>query len=160
MNTRAIFSPIWRIVKPHEPKGRVQAKHDFELFRNFKNCPHCMLEVRCSLPTMSLGYGAQVVTRSDGANFHLVFGGGPILYPAGQSSQTNEMVSLGFWYAYRSRAAAVVVLLRRPPFENARLFHCVERIADALAEELARVGELPSFVEADASTFLCTTYER
>jgi hypothetical protein len=99
-----------------------------------------------------------VITRSDGVNFHLVFGDGPIVYPSQGLQYLREMVSLGFWYVYHAKAAVVVVILRRPPSEDTRLLQCIEQIADALAEQLASERELPGFVEADAYELLFAAY--
>ena len=109
-----------------------------------------MVEGKPELPLMSSGLRERVITRSDGVNFHLILADGPIFYPP----HVRELISLGFWYVYRAKAAAVVVILRRPPSDSARLFHCIEQIADTLAEQLAKQSELPGLVEVDVHEFV------
>lgn len=152
-------SPFLRLV--NRRKAQESHAHGAEpgdgIFRNFTNCPHCMFVGQAGPAISSSGPWAPVITRSDGANFHLIFGDGPIFYPPSRSLYVQEMVSLGFWYVHDAKTAAVVVILRRPPSDNARLLHCVEQIADALAKELVRRHELPGLVEVDAREFFSAT---
>ena len=65
------------------------------------------------------------------------------------------MLTAGFWYM-RSRnnddppvTETVVVLLRRPPGRGTALMHCLETVADKLAERLSKQDRLATFYEFD-----------
>jgi len=125
------------------------------LLRNFEICPHCERIGRSPL-VERLNEAGPVISRSDGITFHLVLGDRPISFPAEKSSGKTEMLTAGYWYM-RERSdgspqvtETVVVLLRRPPGRRgAALMHCLETVADKLAEKLTKPDDLATFYEFD-----------
>ena len=122
--------------------------------RNFEICPHCERVGRPAL-VERLNEAGPVISRSDGISFHLVLGDRPISFPAEKSSGKTDMLTAGFWYM-RSRnddeppvTETVVVLLRRPPGRGTALMHCLETVADKLAEKLIKADWLATFYEFD-----------
>jgi|SRR5690348_14541052 len=147
-----------RLLSPnHSKETSAQSAH---LYKNFQVCPHC--EKRDG-PFIwdRLTEGGPVISRSDGATFHLVLGDRPISYPAERSSGKTEMKTVGFWYVRERRTDAresrhtkamtetVVVILREPPRSVAALMRHIEALADMLAERLSRLEELATLYEFD-----------
>lgn len=130
------------------------------LYKNFQVCPHCENQGGPFLLDR-LNENGPVISRSDGATFHLVLGDRPISYPAERSSGKTEMKTVGFWYVREKRTdpreschtngitETVVVILRKPPRSAVALMRHIEALADLLAERLARLEELATLYEFD-----------
>jgi hypothetical protein len=127
---------------PHPPKFR---------WMNFNICPHCQTHGRPWLLERLNEWGP-MISRSDGANFHLVLGDRPIEYPAERASGRSKMKSAGFWYVHEANGDStetVVVILRRPPRGGVALIHHLEVVADRLYDHLKRSSRLPCLYEFD-----------
>ena len=115
------------------------------LWRNFNTCPHCQKHVRLELIDRLNEWGP-IISRSDGATFHIVLGGRPLAYPAGRPAGKTGMMSVGFWYAhdvYGDSRESLVVILRDPPSGGVSLVRYLETIADKLSDQLRKAGCLP-----------------
>src|SRR5258708_587854 len=72
---------------------------------NFKMCPHCLANERPGM-LKTLNEWWPIISRSDGANFHLVLGDRPIFYPAGRAVGKAAMMSAGFWYVHEANGGS------------------------------------------------------
>lgn len=124
------------------------------ILKNFELCPHCQ---RIGKPPLveRLNEAGPVISRSDGISFHLVLGDRPISFPAEKSSGKTGMLTAGFWYMRERNddnpqvTETVVVILQRPPGRGVALMHCLEIVADKLAEKLTKSDSLGTFYEFD-----------
>lgn len=134
-----------------DDKSRVASPTPKLLWKNFHICPHCQGKGRSYLIERLSEWGP-VISRSDGATFHLVLGDRPIEYPAEKAAGKTEMMSAGFWYVHEANGEStetVVVILRRPPRGGVPLLRHLEIVADKLAEKLRKPGRLPCLYEFD-----------
>lgn len=121
------------------------------LWMNFNICPHCLANGRRCVLERLYEWGP-IISRSDGANFHLVLGDRPIEYPAERASGKTEMMSAGFWYVHEANGGStetVVVILRKPPRGGVALLRHLETVADKLFEKLQGSPRLPCVYEFD-----------
>ncbi len=133
-----------------DPESPSQWKPPGGLWRNFHVCPHCQENGRRGA-FEQLNATLPVISRSDGASYHLVMGDKPISYPAEKSAGQSDMKSVGFWYLHEANPCTetVVVILRRPPLSELRLLRHIETVADRLAEKLQKKSKLPCLYEFD-----------
>jgi len=97
-----------------------------------------------------------MISRSDGRFFHIVLGDRPIEYPAEREAGPSNIMSVGFWYVHDATGVeteTVVVILRRPPQEQVKLYRHIKMLPDILAFELERRRRLPSLYEFDRGQF-------
>lgn len=117
-------------------------------FNDFKVCPHCERKGRPSV-VESLDKSGAVISRSDGESFHLVLGDRPIVF---RLSGKPATMTAGFWYISEREGAdqaftRTVVVTMRTPVGGLPLLNRLERVADLLAERLARAGQLETYYD-------------
>jgi hypothetical protein len=118
---------------------------------NFKMCPHCLANGRPGM-LKTLNEWWPIISRSDGATFHLVLGDRPIFYPAKEATGKTQLMSAGFWYVHEANGGStetVVVILRRPPRGGVSLLRHLEMVADKLCAKLRMSSRLSCAYEFD-----------
>ena len=123
-------------------------------FRNFNLCPHCQLQGEQAL-LGRLCEGLPMISRSDGKLYHLLLADRPIPYPKKNSASPTRRVAVCFWYSHvrwpMTRAAIVIV--RSLQDNRSPMFRVIETVADLLAEELSRRGDLAEFYDLTGDFF-------
>lgn len=117
--------------------------------RNFNLCPHCVHLGQQAVLTR-LCEGSPMISRSDGATFHLLLADRPLPYPIERTAGTTGQISVCFWYSHirqPKHTFSTVVILPESRTVHPAVFRRIETVADLLAEELARHGSLADFYE-------------
>lgn len=86
-----------------------------------------------------------MISRFDGQRFHLLPADRPLPYPIEKSAGPTKKVSLCFWYSHARRpkcTLSCIVILSGTRTNHPSLYRKIELIADLLAEELIRQGDL------------------
>lgn len=129
-------------------------------FRNFNVCPHC--EWIGEEPLLSRwSEGMPMISRSNGRNFHLLLADRPLAYPAELGADPTRTVSVCFWYAYgeeKSATKSAVVLFESYASPKEKIYRQIEFIADVLADELLRRGQLATFYNLQGNSVLELNY--
>lgn len=118
-------------------------------YRNFNLCPHCAFNGQQSL-LCRLCEGLPMISRSDGETFHLLLADRPLPYPAEVTAGASRQISVCFWYSHVRQAQetlSTVVILSDSRTNHPAVFRRIEKVADLLAEELAREGHLAGCYE-------------
>lgn len=113
-------------------------------YRNFNLCPHCAFHGQQAL-LRRLSEGLPMISRSDGQRFHLLLADRPLPYPLEKSAGPTNKVSVCFWYSHIRRpkcTLSCIVILSGTRTNHPSLYRKIELIADLLAEELIRQGDL------------------
>jgi hypothetical protein len=118
-------------------------------FRNFNVCPHC--QALGAQPLLRrLSEGPPMISRSDGATFHLLLADRPLPYPNERSAGPTNQISVCFWYSHVSKTQvtnSTIVTLHFSGTNRPGVFRTIESVADQLAEALARRGSLREFYD-------------
>lgn len=91
-----------------------------------------------------------MISRSDGETFHLVLADRPLPYPIERATGTSRQISVCFWYAHvrqPKRTFSSIVILAGSRTNHPALYRKIELVADLLAEELTREGQLAGVYE-------------
>jgi hypothetical protein len=118
-------------------------------FRNFNVCPHC--QATGDQPLLDrLSEGLPMISRSDGASFHLLLADRPLPYPNELSAGPTNMISVCFWHSHISEPRithSTIVTLTSCQTNGPKVFRAIEAVADFLAETLAHTGRLLKFYD-------------
>jgi hypothetical protein len=111
-------------------------------YRNFNLCPHCAAAGK--EPTLwRYCEGFPMISRSDGATFHLVLADRPRPYPAERRARNSRYLSLCFFYQHGLFGGIrSVIVLMEPGKSDSSLYRQIEEIADLLAAELKQCATL------------------
>jgi hypothetical protein len=118
-------------------------------YRNFNLCPHCIIHGHQAL-LCRLCEGLPMISRSDGATFHLLLADRPLPYPIERGKGAGDRISVYFWYSHVDQPAgtcSTIVILPDSRTNHPAVFRMIEDAADLLAEELLRFGKLAQFYE-------------
>jgi len=96
-----------------------------------------------------------MISRSDGKSFHLLLADRPIPYPNEIAAGPTRCITACHWYSHvrgndQTRSAVVVLPCTETNCPTA--FRLIETVADMLAIELSRRGELAEFYEFISAT--------
>jgi hypothetical protein len=118
-------------------------------YRNFNLCPHCAMHGGQPL-LRRLREGLPMISRSDGATFHLLLADRPLPYPIERASGPTRRISACFWYSHVDQpdnTYSTVVILPDSRTNHPATFRMIETAADLLAEELLQFGRLATLYE-------------
>lgn len=118
-------------------------------YRNFSLCPHCAFNGQQAL-LCRLCEGLPMISRSDGETFHLLLADRPLPYPLERTAGLSCKISVCFWYAHVRQPKCTfttIVILAGSRTNHPGVFRKIEVIADLLAEELTRGGQLAEVYE-------------
>jgi hypothetical protein len=91
-----------------------------------------------------------MISRSDGDKFHLLLADRPVPYPNERASGPTDKVSVCYWYSHvrtKFETRTAIVVLPCPRTNHPAVFRLIESVADLLANELNRFGNLSEFYE-------------